>query len=100
MQATDSAEPRRGAQRLPSAPTRLQIHQYNDPEIVCFFNEFRVDYDVVGDHLFIVHNRGSDVAAGPGDWLLARPDGVIDVELGDYAMRARQPRHRPTAAVH
>lgn len=66
---------------------------------MCFFNEFRVDYSLVGDHLFIIHNRGRDVQAGPGDWLVARPDGLVEGEFRDHAMRA-QPRHRPSGAGH
>lgn len=100
MQATDSAEPRQGPERLSLPPTRLQIHQYNDPEIVHFFNECRVKYDLVGDHMFVIHCRTGKRAAGPGDWLVARPDGEVEVELGDYAMRARQPRHQRSAAGH
>jgi hypothetical protein len=97
MRTMDSTEPRQRPDRLPPAATRLQIRQHNDPELAHFFNEFRVDYKLVGDHLFIIRRRGSDVAAGPGDWLVARPDGGVDVELGDYAMRARQPQRRPGA---
>ena len=100
MRVMDSNEPRQGPDRLPPPANRLQIRQQNDPELAHFFNEFRVDYNLVGDHLFIIHNRGSDVAAGPGDWLVTRPGGPVDVELGDYAMRARQPRRRPTPAAH
>jgi hypothetical protein len=69
---------------------RVQIHQYNDPEILEFFNEQRVRYRLVGDHLFIIRSRGRDVAAGPGDWLTTAADGEAEVERGDYARRARR----------
>ena len=69
---------------------RVQIHQYNDPEILEFFNKHRVRYRLVGDHLFIIRSRGHDVAAGPGDWLSRTTDGEIDVEPGDYVRRAQQ----------
>lgn len=69
---------------------RVQIHQYNDPEILRFFNEHRVLYRLVGDHLFIVPSRGLDVAAGPGDWLTTGADGEVEVRRGDYARRAQQ----------
>jgi hypothetical protein len=72
-------------------PGRLvQIHQYNDPELLEFFNEHRVQYRLVGDHLFIIRSRGHDVAAGPGDWLSTAADGHVDVHRGDYARRAQQ----------
>jgi len=93
-----SAEQTQGAQRLASLPTRLQIHQYNDPELLEFFIKYAVEYDLAGDHLFIIHGRESDLAAGPGDWLVARPDGAVDVERGDYALRARQAMTRPSKA--
>ena len=69
---------------------RLQIHQYNDPEIVEFFINNRVGYRLVGDHLFIIRSRKNDVAAGPGDWLVVAPDGEVEVERGDYARRAQR----------
>ncbi len=72
------------------APLRVQIHQYNDPEILEFFCKHIVGYRLVGDHLFIIRSRGQDVAAGPGDWLMVAPDGDVDVKRGDYARRARQ----------
>lgn len=68
---------------------RVQIHQYNDPEILEFLNDHRVRYRLVGDHLFIIRSRGHEVAAGPGDWLRTTADGGIDVRRGDYARRAR-----------
>ncbi len=68
----------------------VQIHQYNDPEILEFFTEHRVQYRLVGDHLFIIRSHGHDVAAGPGDWLSATADGEVDVHRGDYARRAQQ----------
>ena len=69
---------------------RVQIHQYNDPEILEFFNAHRVQYRLIGDHLFIVRSRGRDVAAGPGDWLAISSDGEVEVQRGDYARRARR----------
>lgn len=68
---------------------RVQIHQYNDPEILEFFNTHRVRYRLVGDHLFIVRSRGHDVAAGPGDWLGTGPDGEVEVRPGGYAGRVQ-----------
>lgn len=69
---------------------RVQIHQYNDPEILEFFNEHRVRYRLVGDHLFIIRSHGQDVAAGPGDWLGTAADGEVEVRRGDYVRRAQQ----------
>lgn len=69
---------------------RVQIHQYNDPAILEFFINSAVEYRLMGDHLFIIRSRGHDVAAGPGDWLVVRPDGEVDIERGDYALRAEQ----------
>ncbi len=90
-----SVEHKQRLDGLPCLPSRLrihrlQIHQYNDPEILAFFIQYAVDYDLAGDHLFIIHGRESDLAAGPGDWLVARPDGEVGVVRGDYALRARR----------
>jgi hypothetical protein len=71
---------------------RVQMHQYNDPEILEFFNGYGVEFRLVGDHLFVIRSRERDVAAGPGDWLVVAPDGEVEVERGDYARRA----HRAT----
>ncbi len=71
------------------ANDRIQIHQYNDYEILEFFNRNRVVYRLVGDHLFIIRSHGQDAGAGPGDWLTATPDGEIEVERGDYGRRMR-----------
>lgn len=69
---------------------RVQIHQYNDSELLEFFNNHGVEYDLTGDHLFIIRSREMDVAAGPGDWLAVGEDGEVDVERGDYALRAQR----------
>ena len=69
---------------------RVQVHQYNDSEILEFFNRHGVEFRLVGDHLFIIRSRKSDLAAGPGDWLVAGPDGEVDVQRGDYALRAQR----------
>jgi len=69
---------------------RVQIHQYNDPEVLEFFNGHGVEFRLVGDHLFIIRSRERDLAAGPGDWLVAAPGGEVEVERGDYALRARR----------
>jgi len=69
---------------------RVQIHQYNDPEILGFFNAHRVEYRLIGDHLFIIHGRRGDVAVGPGDWLAIAADGEVEVRRGDYARRAQR----------
>jgi len=92
--------------------SRVQIRQYNDPEILEFFNAYRVQYQLIGDHLFIIRCRGDEVAAGPGDWLSISADGEVEVHRGDYAgrarraaLRARQVRrereldHRPSAVA-
>ena len=71
-------------------PTQVQIHQYNDAELIEFFNRHRVEYDLIGDHLFIIRSRSRDLAAGLGDWLVVSADGEIAVEPGDCARRARQ----------
>lgn len=77
---------------------RVQIHQYNDPEILEFFIRHRVEFRLVGDHLFIIRSRKRDVAAGPGDWLVAAPGGEVEVERGDYAGRAQRTIPRPKNA--
>jgi len=69
---------------------RVQIHQYNDPEILEFFIKYGVEYRLVGDHLFVIRSSSSERAAGPGDWLVAGPDGEVEVERGDYALRAHR----------
>lgn len=69
---------------------RVQVHQYNDSEILEFFNRRGVEFRLVGDHLFIIRSRQSDLAAGPGDWLVAGSDGEVDVQRGDYALRAQR----------
>jgi hypothetical protein len=69
---------------------RVQIHQYNDSEILEFFNAHRVQYRLIGDHLFILRCRGRDVPAGPGDWLAISADREVEVQRGDYARRARR----------
>ena len=71
--------------------SRVQIHQYNDPEILEFFNGQGIEFRLVGDHLFIIRSRHRDVAAGPGDCFVVAPDGEVEVERGDYARRAQQP---------
>jgi len=69
---------------------RIQIHQYNDPEILEFINRHGVEFRLVGDHLFIIRSRRRDLAAGPGDWLVVASDGEVEVERGDYALRAQR----------
>ena len=69
---------------------RIQIHQYNDPEILEFINGHGVEFRLVGDHLFIIRSRRRDLAAGPGDWLVVASDGEVEVERGDYALRAQR----------
>jgi len=85
---------------------RVQIHQYNDPEILGFFNRHGVEFRLVGDHLFIIRTRERDLVAGPGDWLAVAPDGEVQVERGNYAelaqqaiTRARNARREPSKAV-
>ena len=70
--------------------SRIQVRQYNDPEVLGFFTEYGVEYDLIGDHVFIIRSRKRDLAAGPGDWLVVGPDGEVDVERGDYALRAQR----------
>jgi len=69
---------------------RVEIHQYNDPEILEFFNAHQVDFRLVGDHLFVVQAGGRDVAVGPGDALVVTPNGEVRVEPGDYRRRAQR----------
>jgi hypothetical protein len=69
---------------------RVQVHQYNDSEILEFFNRHGVEFRLFGDHLFIIRSRKIDLPAGPGDWLVAGPDGEVDVQRGDYALRAQR----------
>jgi len=69
--------------------SRVQIHQYNDSEILEFISAHGIQHRLIGDHLFIVRSRGRDVAAGPGDWLTFS-SGEVEVQRGDYARRARQ----------
>jgi hypothetical protein len=55
-----------------------------------FFIKYEVEYRLAGDHLFIIRSRNSELAAGPGDWLVAGPSGEVEVERGDYALRAQR----------
>ncbi|HLY50670.1 MAG TPA: hypothetical protein VKR21_15885 [Solirubrobacteraceae bacterium] len=68
----------------------VQIRQYNDPEILEFLNGHRVQYRLLGDHLFVIRSRGNDLAAGPGDWLTSTPTGRVEIRRGDYARRAQR----------
>jgi hypothetical protein len=77
---------------------RVQIHQSNDPEILEFFNAHRLEYRVIGDHLFIIRGRGGDVPVGPGDWLAVAADGEVEVRRGDYARRAQRELQRTRKA--
>ena len=90
MRLTESMRPSQGPEGLSSLPTRFQIHQYNDPEILEFFDGHGVKHRLLGDHLFIIRSRGQDVAAGPGDWLAIAPDGEVEVQRGDYTVRAQR----------
>jgi hypothetical protein len=83
-------EQKQEPKELSTVGSRIQVRQYNDPELLGFFNECGVEYDLVGDHLFIIRSRKRDLAAGPGDWLVAGPDDEVDVERGDYALRAQR----------
>ena len=77
----------------PSEPyviRRVQVRQHNDSRLLEFFNTHGVEYELAGDHLFIIRSREMDMAAGPGDWLVVGPDGEVDVERGDYARRAQR----------
>jgi hypothetical protein len=69
--------------------SRVQIHQYNDPEILEFLNAHGVEYRLLGDHLFVIRTRGHELAAGPGDWLVTSARGDVFVQPGDYARRQR-----------
>lgn len=73
-----------------NAIRRVQIRQYNDSQVLEFFNTHRVGFRLVGDHLFIIRSRDRDVAAGPADWLAIASDGEVEVERGEYARRAQQ----------
>ena len=68
---------------------RVQIHQYNDPEILEVLNAHQIDFRMAGDHLFILRGASRELAAGPGDWLAITPGGELEVISGDYALRAR-----------
>lgn len=69
---------------------RVQIHQYNDPEVLEFLNAHRIDFRMAGDHLFILRGASRELAAGPGDWLTITSGGELGVIRGDYALRARR----------
>ncbi|MGB0093761.1 MAG: hypothetical protein WBP81_14675 [Solirubrobacteraceae bacterium] len=77
---------------------RVQIHQYNDSEILEFFTRHRVEFRLVGDHLFVIRCGRRDVAAGPGDWLVAAPSGEVEVDRGDYVLRSQRAITRPKKA--
>ena len=70
---------------------RLQIQQFNDWEILEFFNVHGVEFALVGDHRFMIRSRETDVAAGPGDWLSVAADGEVEVERVADPRRAPQP---------
>jgi hypothetical protein len=78
------------SKELSTVGSRIQVRQCNDSELLGFFGEHGVAYDLIGDHLFIIRSRKRASAAGPGDWLVARPDGGVEVERGDYARRAQR----------
>jgi RNA-splicing ligase RtcB len=82
---------------MEATPPRVQIHQYNDSEILEFFIKNGVEYRLVGDHLFIIRSGNSELAAGPGDWLVAGLGGEVQVERGDYALRAQRAISRAKA---
>ena len=94
----DLAEQNQEPKERSTVGSRIQVRQYNDPELLGFLNEYRVEYDLIGDHLFIVHTRKMDLAAGPGDWLVVEADGEVDVQRGDYALRAQRAITRATNA--
>lgn len=77
---------------------RVQIHQYNDSEILEFFTRHRVDFRLVGDHLFVIRCGRRDLAAGLGDWLVAAPGREVEVDRGDDALRAQRAITRPKKA--
>jgi hypothetical protein len=68
----------------------IQIRQYNDRQIVEFFESHWVDFRQVGDHLFIIDSRGEEVRARPGDWLVVAADGQVEVERGGYSRRSQR----------
>jgi hypothetical protein len=68
---------------------RVRIHQYNDPEVLEFLNAHSIEYQLAGDHLFILRGARGDLAAGPGDWLAVTPGGELELTRGDYALRVR-----------
>lgn len=70
---------------------RLQIHQYNDWEILEFFHAHGVEFGLVGDHRFTIRSRETNVVAGLGDWLSVAADGEVEVQRGADARRAPQP---------
>lgn len=77
---------------------RVQIHQYNDPEVLEFLNGNGITYRMAGDHLFILRGARRELAAGPGDWLAVTPSGELEVIAGDYALRARLAQWRAEKA--
>ncbi len=76
----------------------VRIRQYNDPEILEFFNKHGVQYRLLGDHLFVIRSGGRDLAAGPGDRLSIAADGQVQIQHGDYASRARRALERARQA--
>ncbi len=70
---------------------RLQIQQFNDWEILEFFNVHGIEFGLVGDHRFVIRSRETHVAAGPGDWLSVAADGEVEVERAADGRRAPQP---------
>ena len=91
-------EQKQEPKELSTVGSRIQVRQRNDPQLLGFFNEHGVEYDLIGDHLFIVRSCKRDLAAGPGDWLVAAPDGVVEVERGHYALGAQRAITRPKNA--
>ena len=90
----DLAERKQLPKERSTVASRIQVRQYNDPELLGFFNAYGVEYDLIGDHLFIIRSRKTDLAAGPGDWLVVGADGEVEVERGDYALRAQRAKTR------
>ncbi len=48
----------------------VQIRGDNDNELLSFLNEHVVPFEMVGDHVILIHTLEGDMKADPLDWII------------------------------
>lgn len=48
----------------------IQIRGDNDDELLAFFHDNVVPFEVIEDHTFVIHTLEGDMRADPGDWII------------------------------